>query len=211
MNWLMDFVPAWVPLAVLAFMIIALIVSKFAYPEDAAAESSNPENAVTVATLTFVVDTESGDIGDPDVQWTGRVLRNKLDEYLHYTPEETPRVWREPQVRGRLWLESPRVRFVGVRKGSLLFDYDIYILVTGSAIAVLKNYSSLKTGLKDLLEDTEKLRRNVASALRRLRRPTLRECNLRILTEEELSESLARFRTKEVMHEHVTVSARRFD
>jgi hypothetical protein len=176
--------PAWIPIFLALVIFLSWAYLKVAYPEDHFVDLYNESQAVTLATFRIVLDIPPNDPADSRVNWAARVLRNQIDQLLHGQT---------------LWLHTPRARLLAVRKGSLVFEYDIYILVTGSAIAVLKNYSSLKQGMKALLDDATTIQRMVRVAFRKLRPFKLQSTDLRFVTDEELEVSLRRFQSSRIV------------
>ena len=171
-NFLEEWLPWWAPLLFLGFIAIAWIYVVVAARtnEDHETAYDGGSDAIQIGTLTIKIDADPGAVSDPDVQWGARVLRNALAERVS---------------AGRPWLYYPYIRLLGIRKGSLYFDYGIFITVTGSVVIALKNYSALKKGLKDVLDDVDSIRRMASKAFRKLRRAEVGAIQLRLMTEEE--------------------------
>lgn len=94
-----------------------------------------------------------------------------------------------------------RIRFSlnGIRRGSLYFDYDIFLVVVGSVVAVLGEYKRLREGIEALLGDVKTIIKRGEAAQYRFPDDVLLDCsNLRLLTTEEFERELF----KQTCHRH---------
>lgn len=171
--------PLWMIVvgAMIAFFIVSAIYEIVTGPAPSPEGRLGPNDsriAIKIATWTVGLD-----LSDSPDSAEARGSAKDLQKQLHALFDKHP-VWRDlPQVE---------IRLVAVRSGSLYFDYDIYVLVLGTATTVLKNYSVMKKGLGDIFEDTKTIRVQLAKAFYKRWPVAVKATELRVMTEAEITE-----------------------
>lgn len=140
MDFLVDLIPGWVFAVLLVAVWGTLIVLKLIETHEE--PSFDSSQAIFIGTLRIWVDIDKSP-DDPKTVLIGKKIRTRLEELL----------------QNRLWFYGrPRARFVRASSGSILFDYEIYVLVGGYMVAKLKDYEDVRDGLRSILSDIEKVR-----------------------------------------------------